>query len=196
MILLIVRYDPSNSLVFVVSFLKWSKHLTAYTQCDRTATLGLKAFREEFFVIVQYNMRLSVSKVMNKHLRQRKFLLEAWRTFYREAAFRLPESIMMHLLFCCCLGKRDDLVNSAVPFQVSKFFSTPLSCSLQGSAFAVPLHLGNKELCSSESLAGIQETRKCVPSVCWEWLIDRILVIGFFTSYKWRNKEGKCWAVG
>ena len=78
-------------------------------------------------------MCLSVSKVMNKHLRQRKFLLEAWRTFYREAALRLPESIMMHLLFCCCLGKRDDLVNSAVPFQVSKFFSTPLSCSLQGS---------------------------------------------------------------
>lgn len=106
-------------------------------------------------------------------------MLEAWRAFHCEAAFWLPESTMMHLLFGCNLGKRDDLVNSAAPFQFSNFFSTLLGFSLQGPALAVPLHLRKRELSSSESQAEIQETRKCVPSVCWEWLMDRILVIGW-----------------
>lgn len=145
----------------------------------------------ELFLIVQYSLYFSVSKIINKHLGQGKCLHEAWTSFHDKAAFWLPESVMMHLLFCCNLGKGADLVTNAAPFQDSNFTPTPIPLAFpqSGPAFAVSSHLRRGDVCPSQSLADFR-TQESVRLSCVQnnWHPQHWEPVGTF--YK-RRRKGK-----
>lgn len=143
---------------------------------------------------VQCNVCFSVSKIINKYLGQRKCLLEAWRTFHDEAAFWFPESVMKHLLFCCNLGKRNDVVNNAAPFQVSNLSLTPipLAPSLSGLAFAIPSLLRKGSSVPCKAWLMLRKQSVCLQSVQSDWHMNTSNWLGSVTK---GDTGGKSYAV-